>query len=100
MLGAMNESDGAPVLDNAGQVVRSRKPRAPSTSNVISNFTETIKHAEHGVSEAIGNLTTLTWHQLEEWQKDNEYITGGYRRIQNSWKGCLHSVFGCAHSFT
>jgi hypothetical protein len=23
---------------------------------------------------------TLAWHELEEWQRDNEYITAGYRR--------------------
>lgn len=23
---------------------------------------------------------TLTWNELEEWQKDNEYIVSGYRR--------------------
>ena len=28
----------------------------------------------------------LTWHQLEEWQKDNEYITQGYRRWAESLK--------------
>ncbi|KAF5357058.1 hypothetical protein D9756_006528 [Leucocoprinus leucothites] len=35
----------------------------------------------------------ITWDELEDWQKDNEYIPGGYRRVQNRWKGCLESVY-------
>lgn len=62
---------------------------------------------------------TLTWHEIPAWQKDNEYILTGYRRlacdniirnwlcsteiqltpfsfrIQNSWRGCAASVFTC-----
>lgn len=69
-------------MDNtqSGVHVRTRKPRASSSSKVISNVTETIERAEHNVADAIEALKTLTWHQLEEWQKDNEYITRGYRR--------------------
>ncbi|KLO13316.1 HlyIII-domain-containing protein [Schizopora paradoxa] len=87
-------------MDGAEVQARRRNPRSSSSSNVISNVTETIERAEHNVAEAIETLKTLTWHQLEEWQKDNEYITRGYRRIQNSWEGCLHSVFGYLHNET
>ena len=25
-------------------------------------------------------LSTVSWHELEDWQRDNEYILRGYRR--------------------
>ncbi|KXN82200.1 ADIPOR-like receptor SPBC12C2.09c [Leucoagaricus sp. SymC.cos] len=43
---------------------------------------------------------TLTWDQLEDWQRDNEFIVNGYRRVQNHWKGCLESVYGYLHNET
>jgi len=44
--------------------------------------------------------TTLTWLEIPEWQRDNGYILTGYRRVQNSWRGCLASVFGYLHNET
>lgn len=43
---------------------------------------------------------TLTWHEIPAWQKDNEYILTGYRRIQNNFRGCAASVFGYLHNET
>ncbi|TRM63569.1 hemolysin-III related-domain-containing protein [Schizophyllum amplum] len=43
---------------------------------------------------------TIAWAELEEWQKDNEYILEGYRRTQNSWKDTFHSVFAYVHNET
>jgi len=43
---------------------------------------------------------TLTWDALPDWMRDNHYIRSGYRRQQNSWKGCLHSIFGYIHNET
>ena len=59
-------------------------------------------------------LNTLTWQDLPEWWKDNEYIISGYwqwvgffvfgvhgltqiqtYREQNQWKGCFVSIFAC-----
>ncbi|KAI8969396.1 HlyIII-domain-containing protein [Trametes punicea] len=37
---------------------------------------------------------TLTWLEIPEWQKDNEYILTGYRRATASWRQCAASVFG------
>ncbi|TEB34168.1 HlyIII-domain-containing protein [Coprinellus micaceus] len=39
---------------------------------------------------------TLSWDEIEDWQKDNEYIVHGYRRTQYSWLGCIESVCGCS----
>jgi len=41
---------------------------------------------------------TLAWLEIPEWQRDNEYILTGYRRVQNSWEGCRASVFGYLHN--
>ncbi|EIW78393.1 HlyIII-domain-containing protein [Coniophora puteana RWD-64-598 SS2] len=43
---------------------------------------------------------TLTWNEIPLWQRDNEYILTGYRRVQNSWRGCIGSVFGYLHNET
>ncbi|KAG8889739.1 tryptophan synthetase [Tulasnella sp. 332] len=43
---------------------------------------------------------TLTWEALPEWMRDNHYIRSGYRRQQNSWKGCIYSIFGYLHNET
>ncbi|KAJ7053810.1 hemolysin-III related-domain-containing protein [Mycena amicta] len=43
---------------------------------------------------------TISFHELPEWAQDNEWIVGGYRRIQHRWDGCLESVFGYLHNET
>ncbi|TFK26591.1 HlyIII channel protein [Coprinopsis marcescibilis] len=43
---------------------------------------------------------TLSWLDIEDWQRDNEFIITGYRRLQYSWKGCLSSVFTYLHNET
>jgi len=42
----------------------------------------------------------LTWDEIEDWQRDNEYIITGYRRLQYNWKGCFRSVFSYLHNET
>ncbi|KAF7298797.1 Hemolysin-III channel protein Izh2 [Mycena indigotica] len=46
------------------------------------------------------STTTITFHELPAWAQDNEWIVGGYRRIQNRWTGCMISVFGYLHNET
>ncbi|KAH6917946.1 hemolysin-III related-domain-containing protein, partial [Coprinopsis sp. MPI-PUGE-AT-0042] len=41
---------------------------------------------------------TVSWLDLEDWQRDNEFIVKGYRRLQHSWRGCLASIFGYLHN--
>ncbi|KAH9899349.1 HlyIII-domain-containing protein [Cubamyces lactineus] len=43
---------------------------------------------------------TLTWLEIPDWQKDNEYILTGYRRATASWRACAASVFGYLHNET
>ncbi|KDQ58613.1 hypothetical protein JAAARDRAFT_206498 [Jaapia argillacea MUCL 33604] len=43
---------------------------------------------------------TLSWVEIEDWQRDNEYILSGYRRAQYTFRGCLASVFGYIHNET
>ncbi|KAH7886942.1 hemolysin-III related-domain-containing protein [Phlebopus sp. FC_14] len=43
---------------------------------------------------------TLSWNEIPEWQRDNEYILRGYRQVQNGWPGCIVSVFGYLHNET
>ncbi|KAJ7266890.1 hemolysin-III related-domain-containing protein [Mycena haematopus] len=43
---------------------------------------------------------TISYVELPEWQKDNEYIVSGYRQIQNHWKGCFTSVYAYLHNET
>ncbi|TFK49074.1 HlyIII-domain-containing protein [Heliocybe sulcata] len=43
---------------------------------------------------------TVSWKEIEPWQRDNEYILTGYRRALRSYRGCLASVFGYLHNET
>ncbi|KAF9467870.1 hemolysin-III related-domain-containing protein [Collybia nuda] len=43
---------------------------------------------------------TLTWLEIPHWQRDNEFIVTGYRRVQNNWKGCIASMFTYLHNET
>ncbi|OSD01469.1 HlyIII-domain-containing protein [Trametes coccinea BRFM310] len=43
---------------------------------------------------------TLTWLEIPDWQKDNEYILTGYRRATASWRACAASIFGYLHNET
>ncbi|THV04688.1 HlyIII-domain-containing protein [Dendrothele bispora CBS 962.96] len=58
------------------------------------SLTSTVSEA----SDAVVN--TIHWLELPEWQRDNEYILSGYRRVQNHWKGCFHSVYAYLHNET
>ncbi|KAF9261710.1 HlyIII-domain-containing protein [Marasmius fiardii PR-910] len=42
----------------------------------------------------------LTFDELPDWQRDNEYIVTGYRRLQYHWKGCFRSVYSYIHNET
>jgi len=50
------------------------------------------------ISENFRTALTLTWEEIPDWMKDNEHIVSGYRNVQNSWKGCLHSLFSYWHN--
>ncbi|KAJ7204646.1 hemolysin-III related-domain-containing protein [Mycena pura] len=43
---------------------------------------------------------TITYAELLEWQKDNEYIVTGYRRVQKHWVSCIASIFAYLHNET
>ena len=51
-----------------------------NTSSAGSRLSHVFDEVKHVEQEAIDLVKTLTWHQIEEWQKDNEYIVTGYRR--------------------
>ncbi|KAF8474478.1 HlyIII-domain-containing protein [Russula ochroleuca] len=44
--------------------------------------------------------STISFAELPEWMKDNEFILTGYRGELNSWGKCLRSVFGYLHNET
>ncbi|KAI9569958.1 hemolysin-III related-domain-containing protein [Boletus coccyginus] len=46
------------------------------------------------------NSLTLSWNEIPEWQRDNEYILSGYRPVQNRWSGCVASIFDSFHNET
>ena len=67
---------------------RRRGSRTTTTSHgpgdVLVQVADSVKAVEHEaveiLKEAYEHRWTLHWSQLEEWQKDNEYIVRGYRR--------------------
>lgn len=51
--------------------------RQRNISQKVLHAVDEVKTAEE---EAINFFKTLSWMQIEDWQKDNEYIIRGYRR--------------------
>ena len=49
-----------------------QRARKASTSSAASSV--------NAVKNAVEVSKTIAWAELEEWQKDNEYILAGYRR--------------------
>jgi len=58
------------------------------------------KHSSNLKNKSNPASKTLHWDELEEWQKNNEYILHGYRRVQYNWRGCFTSVFAYFHNET
>ena len=52
-----------------------RKQQVPE---FLSKAATEIQAAEESIVEFV---RTLTWEQIEHWQRDNEYIRTGYRKF-------------------
>jgi len=52
------------------------------------------------VQPPVRKARTITFAELPEWMKDNEFVLTGYRGELNSWPKCLRSVFGYLHNET
>ncbi|KAI0366813.1 HlyIII-domain-containing protein [Pilatotrama ljubarskyi] len=63
-----------------------------------STFVRDVVNGPAKAEEALKK--TLTWLEIPDWQKDNEYILTGYRRATASWRDCAASVFGYLHNET
>lgn len=63
--------------------LRARRPEARNPHD--PNKVPSTRHERHGPK-------LLTWTQLPEWAKDNEYIQTAYRPISNSYRACLISI--------
>jgi len=60
----------------------------------------TLDPASSSNRSIVQKCRTLTFAELPEWMKDNEFILTGYRGELNSWRKCLNSVFGYLHNET
>jgi len=58
-----------------------------------------IENAQSGRAVNLKALT-VTLKEIPLWQRDNDFILTGYRRVQDSWMGCIASVFGYLHNET
>ncbi|OJT07491.1 hypothetical protein TRAPUB_1676 [Trametes pubescens] len=67
-----------------GKPPRQRKTRRDDPASVIkdpnSPSSLLAKDAPHTSMPGKAQSKTLTWLELPEWQRDNEYILTGYRR--------------------
>ncbi|KAG7085800.1 hypothetical protein E1B28_003340 [Marasmius oreades] len=43
---------------------------------------------------------TVTLKEIPHWKVDSLYILTGYRRPQESWRGCLQSIYAFVHNET
>ena len=73
-------------MSNMDSELRSRHPQSRAqkgTHEPVAPRRDVKRHA----------LNSLTWQQLPEWAKDNEYIHTGFRPISNSYLDCVKSCF-------
>ncbi|EGN92896.1 hypothetical protein SERLA73DRAFT_65012 [Serpula lacrymans var. lacrymans S7.3] len=70
------------------------------TDDKAIHSTSSFIHRSLGQNALPKQSVTLAWNEIPYWQRDNEYILTGYRRVQNGWIGCLRSVFGYLHNET
>lgn len=66
--------------------LRARHPETTVITGIDNPTTSNIKFERDGPK-------FLTWVQLPEWAKDNEYIQSGFRPISNSYIDCVKSCF-------
>jgi len=45
------------------------------------------------MKQTVKEELTILWHAVEHWQRDNHFITRGYRRMSNSYLGDFASLF-------
>ncbi|KAI0631080.1 HlyIII-domain-containing protein [Trametes polyzona] len=85
--------------------LRERKVRSEDPANGVKDLNERVTGAIENATHAHAasgkpQSKTLTWLEIPEWQRDNEYILTGYRRATASWRACAASVFGYLHNET
>jgi len=51
------------------------------------------------IKDSLTTSLLCTIHELENWQRDNEFLLGNYRRVSNSYKSCIASL-GYLHNQT
>lgn len=79
---ALNNGSAAPNL-------RRRRASSSASSQTQHPILDAVKTVEHKIESAI----LLAWDDLEEWRRDNAFITTGYRPTSNSYRRSLGSVF-------
>jgi len=80
----------------SSEFMTTTKRRIAASVDTVTKNAVAIEETLESIPERVAR--TMHWAQLQEWQRDNEYILTGYRMVQNSWKGCLESVFGYLHN--
>ncbi|KAJ7185502.1 hemolysin-III related-domain-containing protein [Mycena filopes] len=82
--------------------VHAVEPANNLTPTTMSSIRNRVPHPADAPSTVVVPplSNTIGWIELPEWQKDNEYILSGYRRVQRHWKGCFASVFAYLHNET
>ena len=58
----------------------SRPRRLPGMQRARKTSTSLAASSVNAVKKAVEVSKTIAWAELEEWQRDNEYILAGYRR--------------------
>ncbi|BFZ65195.1 hypothetical protein YB2330_006358 [Saitoella coloradoensis] len=72
--------------------VRRRQPPAAGQDDSNDIITEA-SHAVEDAASKVKQALIIAWDDLEHWQHDNKYITGGYRRTAASFRACFASLF-------
>jgi hypothetical protein len=75
---------------------KSRRRKARKVRIVKGSIEEGKVTTKRETNKVILDQTTTirlkTWHELESWQQDNEFLIGGYRSASNSYRKSLASL--------
>lgn len=76
------------------------KPPAQSLQPTMANSKESaatvvtqLEHKAAAIESKIEEKLTYLWHEIAPWQRDNAYITSGYRPASNSYAKSWASLF-------
>lgn len=79
--------------ETKGPNLRRRRGSSPAPAGQDDHHQRTLLDTVKAVEHKIETTLLLAWDDLEDWRRDNAFITSGYRPTSNSYRRSLGSLF-------